>query len=317
MSEQTITIRQSMADFHNELFTKVSENTLRCYDYSVRLFAEYLEKIGIDLDASPTLLANRIFERFPADLLEHGQSKRTLVTYLAGFTRYYRWLIYERLIPAPDAFDAQALATKIQEVRSRRHSRMTRLPKLDDADRMIQAARDIDTPSPRKERDLAMVLFFYTSGCRAFEAAGLLVENLDLSDLSGHVIGKGDSEGRIFFNQATADALRIYWKARGWSGPHDPVFARHDKKAGKKHIKLSTRSIWDIFDRLREAAGIDAGKFSPHWMRHAAAMEVQRTGHDAIATAKFLRHHGLGTVKVYAEATDDEMRDLHREAFGK
>lgn len=318
--QNTVTIRQSMDMFHDFITTSRAKNTARTYDFAVHLFAMQLEKIGIDPETSPTLLlTGRTFEQFPVYLLnnEQGYSKRSLVTWLAGWNRYRRWLIRERLIPAPDAFEVEALADTIKEVRDRRHARMTRLPKTDDADRIIQAARDIETPSPRQERDLAIALFFYTSGCRAAEVSSLRVKDLDLQSLSGRVIGKGDIEGEIFFTQETANAIQTYWKVRGWAGPNDPVFARHDKGAGKKHKQLGTKAIWNTFNELRELAGIEKGKFSPHWMRHAAAMEVQRTGHDAIKTAKFLRHHGLGTVKVYAEATSQEMRELHREAFGK
>lgn len=316
MPEQ-LTIAQTFDEFYNYLLSSRSPHTARAYDFAVRLFADHVRKSGIDLSGSPTLLTSRTFEQFPPYLLRLGYQKRSLVTYLAGFERYRRWLIRERLIPAPDAFELEQLNDIITEVRKKRHARLTRLPKLDDAERIIQAARDIDQPSPRKERDLAMALFLYTSGVRAFECAKLKCKDIDLTDLHGVVIGKGDLEGEIFFTQETADAIRTYWTARGWWGPNDPVFARHDKGAGKKHKSITPTTVRNVVDQLRELAGIEKGKFSPHWMRHAAAMEVQRTGHDVIKTAKFLRHHGLGTVQVYADATSEEMRELHREAFGK
>lgn len=85
------------------------------------------------------------------------------------------------------------------------------------------------------------------------------------------VVGKGDLEGEIFFNRETAEAIRAYWTARGWSGPNDPVFARHDRGAGKKHKPITPTTVRNIIDQLRELAGIEKGKFSPHWMRRASA----------------------------------------------
>ena len=152
LPEQPITITQSMDMFHDYILTSRSAHTARAYNFSVHLFAAHLKKNGIDLNGSPTLMTSRTFEQFPIYLLNLKSSKRSLITYLAGFTRYRRWLIRERLIPAPDAFEAEVLADTITEVRARRHARLTRLPQIDDADRIIQAARDIQTlPLGRKE----------------------------------------------------------------------------------------------------------------------------------------------------------------------
>ena len=69
-----------------------------------------------------------------------------------------------------------------------------RLPQTLTADEM---ARFIDGPKEVDQhfiRDRAIIELFYSSGLRLAELVGLIVSNLDLSDRTVHVLGKGSRE---------------------------------------------------------------------------------------------------------------------------
>lgn len=292
-----------------------SRATAKEYGYALRRFAEYLEQDGLALTHPTEALTVEHFRKFPSWLSGLKKSKSTVNVCLAAIKFYYEWLVDERLIAAPDYSDTLRIQKAIQKIRKKRGSRMVRFPKTGQAEALVDAVDKMSGKSPMKERNKALVRLLHSSGCRNSEAAKLKIGDVDLDERMAVVIGKGNEQRRIFFSQETVMALREYWSARGWALPNDPVFARHDRRAGKKHICISTTTVRDVVDAACAIAGIPKGKFTPHHFRHAYAMTVLRETGNLALVQDLLGHKDAGSTRVYAKIDVDDLRDQHHQIY--
>jgi integrase len=111
--------------------------------------------------------------------------------------------------------------------------------------------------------------------------------------------------------------LRDYLNARakldGDSGrplPSLPLFARHDKGAGKKIKPITTTTGRNIVEqRVRESLGTDAvGTITPHSFRHYFVTTVLRgSGGNLKLAQELARHRNIAVTQRYAHLSDDEL----------
>ena len=96
-------------------------------------------------------------------------------------------------------------------------------------------------------RDRAFLLTLADTGLRVHEACNLRRGDLDWNEGKAMIIGKGNQQAMVRFSTRATDALMDYLKARGKIDGGTkvalsalPLFARHDKGAGKKIKPLTT-----------------------------------------------------------------------------
>ena len=137
----------------------------------------------------------------------------------------------------------------------------------------------------RDLRDRAFLLTLADTGLRVHEACKLRRGDLDWNEGRANIIGKGDREAVVRFSRRSLASLRDYLAARqkldGASGraiPSLPLFARHDKGAGKKVKPITTATGRNIVSqRVQEALGAEAvGTITPHSFRHYFVTTVLR-----------------------------------------
>jgi site-specific recombinase XerD len=124
---------------------------------------------------------------------ERGSSDESLRTILCALRSLFR---FAEIIDAVAVSPARAVQT-------RRVKR--RLPRpLDEGEinRLIGAAKS--------SRDKALIELLYSTGCRAGEVSGARIENVNWSDRTLRVIGKGDKERLVPLNSRTVDLLKVY-----------------------------------------------------------------------------------------------------------
>ena len=96
-------------------------------------------------------------------------------------------------------------------------------------------------------RDCAFLLTLADTGLRVHEACNLRRGDIDWNEGRAVIIGKGDKQAVVRFSTRSLTALKSYLSSRaaqdGRSG-HPlaslPLFARHDKGAGKKVKPITT-----------------------------------------------------------------------------
>lgn len=154
-----------------------------------------------------------------------------------------------------------------------------------------------------KPRDLALLTLLAESGCRAGEAAGLRIADLELERMSAIVVGKGDVRRRIYFGEDTVQALRA-WLERRPKAPHDYVFVSlYDNQP------LSPRAVTEIIRRLSKVAGLKR-LLGAHSLRHRVGLTFARERVAPRVTQFYLGHTNITTTPEYYQDVDDS--DLRR-----
>jgi integrase/recombinase XerC len=162
------------------------------------------------------------------------------------------------------------------------------------------------------------------TGLRVHEACQLRRGDLDWNEAKAVIIGKGDRQAVVRFSGRAVQALRDYLSVRavldGASGKplaSLPLFARHDKGAGKKVKSITTTTGRNIVSqRVKEALGAEAqGSITPHSFRHYFVTTVLRASGNLKMAQELARHKNIAVTQRYAHLSDDELDKGYHEAF--
>lgn len=293
-----------------------SPHTVRIYRRALDLFLSMLRDQKIKPDESIQRITMEQFIDFPSWLNRQGFSRQTLAAYMAGSRFFLDWMILEHLIE-PTYAETTRYGMAMRMVNKKRESRLPREPKQGYLEKMIEAVYLLPEPSPRKERNIALILLLATSGCRNEEASRLKIGDIDLVDGSARIIGKGNKERMIFFSQSTAEAMKTYWKARGGAAPHQYAFWRHDRAESEKthQSHVNTNTIRNIVDDVAAIAGIPKGQFTPHYFRHAFATRMLEQTGNLVLVKGLLGHASVTTTERYTHEAQRDLQEAHRRAF--
>ncbi len=188
-----------------------------------------------------------------------------------------------------------------------------RLPKaipVEDVERLLDAAGYPGTALA--QRDRALLELLYGTGARISEAVGLAVDDVDLTDKTVLLTGKGDKQRRVPVGSYAAAALSAYLvQAR-------PALAAAGKGSARLFLNsrggpLSRQSAWVVLRTAAERAGLAAG-ISPHTLRHSFATHLLEGGADVRVVQELLGHASIMTTQIYTLVTVDTLREVYASA---
>jgi site-specific recombinase XerD len=205
------------------------------------------------------------------------------------------------------------------------------------------------------QRNLALVETLKSSGARVSEICNLTRGDLDATNRRALVVGKGDKERWIYFNLSAWQAVQTYMNIRtrllsqlaAGIQPHladevataptissrdtslskkrtrlnlselaaQPVFARHDRRAGLKEVKplaprTVQRNLWELVERAELETYI-----TPHKFRHWFATKMLAATGDLAVTQDLLGHANPATTRIYAQVSETRKQEAHRQLF--
>ena len=195
---------------------------------------------------------------------------------------------------------------------------------LDFAATITEHTFDSENDKLRALRDFSFLLTLADTGFRVSEACSLRRGDVDWNEGRAVIIGKGDKQAVVRFSSRSLRALRDYLSARSkLDGASNrpltalPLFARHDKGAGKKIKPISTATGRNIVkDRVRQALGDEAvGTITPHSFRHYFVTTVLRASGNLKLAQELARHSNIQVTQRYAHLSDDELDKGYYEIF--
>ena len=304
-----------------------SPNTARTYHNALQVFCTVLQDHGLSPDhAPPTDLLEDAIAWFASGLKVYAPATERL--YLTAAMGFYEFLAAERLA-SPNLPRLRLL------IRQRARRLGVRLPQFpqEDIEKVLEYVQNIDNiytlsevERIRRLRDRAFLVTLADTGLRVHEACGLHRGDLDWNEGRAVIIGKGDRQAVIRFSQRSLQALRQYLAVRaeidGASGrplSSLPLFARHDKGAGKKVKPITTATGRNIVtQRVREALGDGAAHLiTPHSFRHYFVTTVLRASGNLKLAQELARHRNIAVTQRYAHLSNDELDKGYHEIFEK
>jgi len=319
-----MTIQNALHKYLQTIESARSKNTFDTYSFAMRAFQNTLAENKIAPPTAPlTDLKEEAVGWFAASL--KSLSPATEQLYLQAVVGFYRFLAAEGL-----ANPNLPRIAQIVKMRSRRTGQ--RLPQFprDSIEKILQQA---SLPLPAVEegnerlrllRDRGFLLTLADTGLRVHEACALRRGDLDWNEGRALIIGKGDKQAVIRFSSRSMEALKAYLQARasldGASGKplaSLPLFARHDKGAGKKVKAITTATGRNIVDEwVRQTLGAEAeGQITPHSFRHYFVTTVLRGSGNLKLAQELARHANISVTQRYAHISDDELDKGYHEIF--
>lgn len=175
--------------------------------------------------------------------------------------------------------------------------------------RLMQAARGSEE---KGLRDAAILEFLFSTGLRVSELCAL-DSDVDLTQDSLSVRGKGDKVRVVFLSPAAKNAIAAYLKAR--KDMAEALFV--NIPVGKAiPARLTPRSVERIIKKCAVKAGITK-KVTPHVLRHVFATDLLNNGADIRSVQQLLGHASINTTQIYTHITDSHLREIHRKYHGK
>src|SRR3989344_5003193 len=170
--------------------------------------------------------------------------------------------------------------------------------------RLMEAARG---PELKGVRDTAILELFFSTGLRVSELCALN-SDIDLSQDSFSVRGKGDKVRVVFISPTAKSAVTAYLKAR--KDMAEALFV--NIPIGKAiPSRLTPRSVERIIKRCAIKAGITK-KMTPHVLRHVFATDLLNNGADIRSVQQLLGHASINTTQIYTHITDSHLKEIYR-----
>lgn len=146
-------------------------------------------------------------------------------------------------------------------------------------------------------RNRAMLMFMLSSGARRGEVAGLTLERLDLRNRRAVVIGKGNKQRVVAFDDMTALAISEWLKIHE---PIPPLFYNI-----RKRTALGGDGVRNIIRGIAIKAGVSE-RYNPHAWRHLFAQMYHASGGTIAGLSKLLGHASTRiTSEIYLEIESD------------
>jgi integrase/recombinase XerC len=239
-----------------------------------------------------------VLRAFFADLHGRKASATTAGRKLATFRSFFRFLCREgtltknpaRSLVAPKK--DQRIPTYLQE---------------QEAGDLMNAS---DMTNRSEERDSAVLELLYSTGMRCSEIVGLTLDDVDRTNRSIRVIGKGRKERWVPFGKPADIALSRYLGKRPDAAGQDPLFIGTGRKA------LSDRTVRRIVARGLIRADVRT-KASTHTLRHSFATHLLQRGGDLRSIQELLGHSSLSTTQRYTHVNPKYLLDIYKQTHPK
>ncbi len=307
-----------------------SKHTKLSYKNALQVFSEVLRKQFLDPATTPIAILS---EDMLGPLVDHLNvfSPATEQLYLQAVKGFYLYVDSERLAP----INQSRVAVLIRQRSRRPGVRYPQFPandiellleKIESVDNLITSteSEEMSDNILRAYRDRAFLLTLADTGFRVHEACNLRRGDIDWNEQRALIIGKGDKQAIVRFTNRSLQAIKDYLRQRasidGNSGRQLsslPLFARHDKGAGKKVKPMTPTTGRNIVkERVEQFLGNElVGKITPHSFRHYFVTTVLRgTGNLKIAQ-ELARHKNIQVTQRYTHLSDDELDKAYYDVF--
>ena len=271
---------------------RLSPHTLTAYQHDLNTFLAFCGRGKIEL----AKLDSFAVREFAAECHRKGLNPRSIARRLSAVRRFLAYLVQEHILTANPA----------SSVRAPKPAR--RLPATLDADQVagLLALQGDDLFSVR---DRAMLELFYSSGLRLSELVGLDLAELDLTDRTVRITGKGDKTRIVPVDRYAVAALEAWIEVRAAivAGDEPALFV------SRRGTRLAGRSVQARLKQWakRWGAGLP---IHPHILRHSFATHLLEASGDLRAVQELLGHASISTTQIYTHLDFQHLAHIYDQA---
>jgi integrase/recombinase XerD len=228
-----------------------------------------------------------------------GYAPSSIGRKLSALRSFYRFLMREGYVPE----------SPLQLVPGpKRNKTLPGVLSVDEMERLLAAP---DTQTTLGLRDRCLLEVMYATGLRVSELLGLALRQVDWTERTIRVVGKGSKERIVLVGDLAMDALENY--------VHNgrPRLLRDQVSEGLflSHLgrPLSVRGFHEVLRGYVRAAGLER-RVTPHTLRHSFATHLLEGGADLRSVQELLGHANLSTTQLYTHVSEGYLREVYARA---
>lgn len=257
----------------------LSPHTITAYQRDIKRFGDCL---GPMTPNSLEQIDSLHIRQCLAQLHESGLSGNSLQRWLSSVRAFFRFAQRKQWLKADPS-------SGISAPRSAR-----KLPSVLDVD-LAEQLMGISGDDWLARRDRAMVELFYSSGLRLAELASLDVVDLDISEATVTVTGKGRKTRTVPVGRQALSRLKEWLDVRDQKALDESENALFLSQRGNR---ISHRAIQQRLSQLSLKTGLGQ-RINPHQLRHSFASHMLESSGDLRAVQELLGHANLSTTQIY------------------
>ena len=267
---------------HLNLERRMSKHTVAAYRHDLLALAGFCTDRKVQRWSE---LNNFQVRAFAAAEHAGGIAPRSIQRRLSAARSFYEYLMREGHAKNNPALEVRAPKSK------------KRLPPTLDADQMARLL-DFRADDSLSARDKAMMELFYSSGLRLSELVGLHVAEVDLTDRTVRVLGKGGKTRIVPMGRHAIEALKRWLSERTALMRGDAAAGGGALFVGKSGRPLSVRAVQLRVGLWARRQGLSM-HVHPHMFRHSFATHLLESSGDLRGVQELLGHADIGTTQVY------------------
>ena len=304
-------MEQYLEDFKKHLMYErnVSEHTLRNYLSDLEQFHDYLcpaDKQGVRREVNIRDIDNITIREYMATLYSKNKKKTSIARKLATLRTFFKYLCREGILEMNPA----------RLVSSPRLEK--KLPNYLTVEEVIRFIEIPDLETVLGKRDRAILEMLYGTGVRVSELVNLNLQDIDFTQMTVRVRGKGRKERIVPFGEYAKKAVELYLGVRGELMMNAPEDKRVPNAVFYNYqgTRITTRSVGRMIDKyIKECA--DLHHISPHSLRHSFATHLLNAGADLRSIQELLGHVRLSTTQQYTHISQDRLMEVYDKAHPK
>lgn len=270
---------------------QLADKTVENYEQDLKELMQFMKKHSISEWKN---LGGMHLKQWIANMHSRGLNGRSIQRKLSATRGFYRYQIREEKVEHNPGLGLRAPKSP------------RRLPKAPDVDQIAHLL-NVKTDDPLEIRDLAILELVYSSGLRLAELLSVNITDLDISEDSLQITGKGNKMRLVPIGSKAQSAINRWITLReNHASADDALFIN------QKGQRLTPRQVQKRMERWGKRYGDQ--HLHPHMLRHAFASHLLESSGNLRAVQELLGHASISTTQIYTHLDFQHLADVYDQA---
>lgn len=266
-----------------------SKLTIRSYKQDLTDFLSFIDKYHYDF----LNIDNDIIRHYQKYLDSKNLKNSTISRKMSALRTFYNYLLDEKLI-------RNNLFINIRNPKLER-----KLPNYLNYTQMEKLLNSIDIKTYDGLKNRLLIELFYNTGCRVSEVINIKKSDINYSNKTIKIMGKGSKERIVYYGEYVQKYLEDYLKR-----DNNSKYLFVNKKNEQLTIYEVEQIVKDIVAKISLKTHV-----TPHTLRHTFATHMLNNGADIKSVQEMLGHSSLGTTGIYTHVSTDRLKDVYFKTF--
>lgn len=220
-------------------------------------------------------------------------SKSSISRNLSSIRTYYKYLLDKKIV---DSNPFKNISNPKKD---------KKLPNFLNYEEIMKIFDSINEENILGKRDRCIVEVLYDTGVRVSELVNIKIKDIDFSEKTISIFGKGRKERIVYFGDYLYDVLNDYI-----NNCRNILLSNKSCEyliLNSRGSQITTRGVEKIIDKVVKDASLKH-KISPHVLRHTFATHMLNGGSDIKTIQQLLGHESLSTTGIYTHISNDVLR---------